>query len=474
MAESLTKKQAQDLSKKLMRKPKLVWDALSKTEQGKAMKFAEGYKTFLDNAKTERRAVAEAEKLALAAGFTPVEEAGANDLVYKVWKNKCIILARLGNRPVAGGLHIVASHIDSPRLDMKANPLYEDVDMAFFKTHYYGGIRKHQWFARPLALHGVAVNGKGESIDIRLGEDPNDPVFTVLDLLPHLARKLQAGKSLATAFEAERMNILLGSLPLGPEKTSDRFKLMAMNLLHEKYGLVEEDFLTAEIEAVPAGKAKDVGLDRSLIGAYGQDDRSCSYCAVQALMKLRKKPEFTGLAFLVDKEEIGSEGNTGAKSKFLETFIADLLELTGEGASARNIGSALMNSKALSGDVAPALDPDYQSVHEKNNAAKLGYGICMTKYTGSGGKSGASDAHAEHLGYVRKVFEDNKIVWQIGQLGKVDEGGGGTIAKFLAAHGMDVVDCGPPILGMHSPFEIGSKADMYMAFKAYAAFFEAG
>ena len=379
----------------------------------------------------------------------------------------------MGNRPVSEGMRIVASHVDSPRLDMKANPLYEETDMAFFKTHYYGGIRKYQWLARPLALHGVAVNKDGESIDILVGEDPGDPVFTVLDLLPHLARKVQAGKSLATAFEGEKLNILLSTLPLGPEKVSDRFKLMAMNLFHEKYGLIEEDFLTAEIEAVPAGKARDVGLDRSLVGAYGQDDRVCSYCAIQALFKMRKKPEYTCVAFLVDKEEIGSEGNTGAKSKFLESFVADLLEISGEGASTPNLNSAFMNSKALSGDVAPALDPDYQSVHEKNNAAKLGYGMCMTKYTGSGGKSGASDANAEHLGYVRKVFEDNKIIWQIGQLGKVDEGGGGTIAKFLATHGMDVVDCGPAILSMHSPFEIASKADVYMAFKAYGAFYQA-
>ncbi|MBI9076906.1 MAG: aminopeptidase [Desulfatibacillum sp.] len=472
MAGDMTKKQAQDLSKKLMRKSKLVWDELTKADRNKAMKFGDEYKTFLDNSKTERRAVATVEQLARKTGFFPVDEAGENGLVFRTWKNKCIALARLGVRPVTEGVHIVASHVDSPRLDLKANPLYEETDMAFFKTHYYGGVRKHQWFARPLALHGVAVDKDGKSIDIRLGEDPGDPVFTVLDLLPHLARKIQAGKTLAIAFEGEKLNILLGSLPLGPEKTPDRFKLMAMNLLHEKYGLVEEDFLTAEIEAVPAGQARDVGLDRSLIGAYGQDDRVCSYCAVRALLDAKSKPEFTSVVFLADKEEIGSEGNTGAKSRFLESFISDLLKLAGQGASSRDLTATLMASKGLSGDVAPALDPDYQSVHEKNNAAKLGYGMCMTKYTGSAGKSGASDANAEHLGYVRGIFEANKIVWQIGQLGKVDEGGGGTIAKFLATHGMDVVDCGPAILGMHSPFEIASKADIFMAYKAYGAFLQ--
>ena len=473
MAEDLTKKQAEELAKKINRKPLLLWDKLTRTEKTATDWFCEEYKLFLDSAKTERRAVSAVKKMAEAAGFTPIENSPGKGLVFQTWKNKCIALARLGVKPVEQGVNIVAAHIDSPRLDLKANPLYEEADMAFFKTHYYGGIRKHQWLARPLALHGTVIKEDGEPVDILLGEDPEDPVFTVLDLLPHLARKVQSGKPLVSAFEGEKLNILMGSRPLGPEKVKDRFKLMIMNLLHEKYGLVEEDFLTAEIEAVPAGKARDVGLDRSLVGAYGQDDRVCSFCAVRALLDEKSRPEYTSVVLLVDKEEIGSEGATGAKSRFVQNFLSQLIEASGAAPTSKAITQAFMSSRALSADVSPGLDPDYQQVHEKNNAAKLGYGICVTKFTGSGGKSGANDADAEYLGKVRQIFNSNKIVWQTGELGKVDEGGGGTIAKFLAAHGMEVVDCGPPLLAMHAPFEIAAKADVFMSYKAYKAFFKA-
>lgn len=475
MADKLTKKQAQDLSKKLIRTPTLVWDKLSKTEKNRAYAFCDDYKKFLDAAKTERKAVVEVTRLARQIGFTPLSKGPGKGLIFRTWKNKCMALARLGNQPIDKGVNIIAAHIDSPRLDLKANPLYQEADMAFFKTHYYGGIRKHQWLARPLALHGTVITRNGKSIDLCLGEDPDDPVFTILDLLPHLARKVQSTKRLAQAFPGEKLNILMGSHPLGPDKVTDRFKLMVLTLLHEKYGLIEEDFLTAEIEAIPAGYARDVGLDRSLVGAYGQDDRACSFCAVRALFNAKKAPDTTSVVFLVDKEETGSEGNTGAKSRFIEHFISDLLVASKIKTPSinRSLAKAMMSSRALSADVAPAFDPDYQQVHEKNNAARLGYGVCMTKYTGSGGKIAASDANAEYLGRVRRIFNANKIIWQTGEMGKVDEGGGGTIAKFLASHGMDVVDCGTPVLSMHSPFEIAAKADIYMTYKAYAAFFKA-
>jgi len=319
-------------------------------------------------------------------------------------------------------------------------------------------------------MHGKIIMKNGQEFDIEIGEDDNDPVFTISDLLPHLARKLQAGKKLAQVFPGEKLNLIAGSMPVGDLKIKERFKLNVLKYLYEKFKMVEGDFISAEIEVVPAGRARDVGFDRSLIGAYGQDDRICAFTSLKALQDL-KNPDRTGAAFFYDKEEIGSEGNTGAKSRLIEDFISDLLAVSGQATDERTLRKALFASSALSADVNGALDPDFQEVHEKRNAARLGHGICVTKFTGSGGKSGANDASAEYVGRLRKVFNDSRVVWQTGELGKVDEGGGGTVAKYLAEYGLEIVDCGPALLAMHSPMEISSKGDVYMTYKAYKAFF---
>lgn len=471
MEKAKTKKQAQDLQKKLSRSSKHVWDDLSDKQKKEAMAFCEGYKDFLSSAKTEREAVVWLAEKAAAAGFAPLSRKSEGRLFARSYDGKCLALARLGSAPEEKGLAMIAAHVDAPRLDLKQNPLYEDGGLAFLKTHYYGGIHKYQWLSRPLALHGRAHTANGEKLDLVIGEDPGDPVFTIVDILPHLAAEVYGGKTVARAFEAEKLNILCGSLPLGPDGVKERFKLSVLEYLHRRYNLSEEDLLCAELEMVPAGPARDVGLDRGLVGAYGQDDRICAFCAAEALFAL-KKTDNTCIAFFFDKEEIGSEGRTGAKSLIISDFVSDLLEKAGAGANERTLRKVFLKSRALSGDVVAALDPDYASVHEKRNAAKLGQGVCVTKFTGVRGKAGSNDASAEFLARVRKVFTENKITWQTGELGKVDAGGGGTIAKFLAGLGFEIVDCGPPLSSMHGPMEISSKADIYMSFLAYRAFFQ--
>jgi aspartyl aminopeptidase len=339
------------------------------------------------------------------------------------------------------------------------------------KTHYYGGIKKFQWLARPLAIHGKVIRADGSSLDIVVGEDDTDPVFTIADILPHLAKKVQYNKKVSDAFAAEKLNLMIGSLPFGDKDTKERFKLAALNLLHEKYGLIEEDFISAELEVVPAGKARDIGWDRGLTGAYGHDDRSCVFASLQAITDT-ESPQRTSLVLFFDKEEIGSDGATGAKSKFLENVLADILIAHGKKPLYHEIQKIFLNSRAISADGNGALDPDFQDVHEKRNAARLGYGVCLSKFTGSGGKYGANDANAEYVGWLRNLFNKKKVVWQTGELGKVDEGGGGTVAKFLALYGMEIIDCGPPILSMHSPFEIVHKGDIYMTYKGFRAFLE--
>ncbi|RPH90373.1 MAG: aminopeptidase, partial [Desulfobacteraceae bacterium] len=392
--------------------------------------------------------------------------------VFQTFKDKVLALAVLGKEPLAAGLRLIASHIDAPRLDLKQRPLYEEVDLAFFKTHYYGGIKKYQWLARPLALHGTVIKSNGEKIDLVIGEKPDDPVFTVSDLLPHLARKVQMEKKLSEAIEGEKLNILLGSLPLGPQEGKDRFRLAVMKILYDRFGMVEEDLISAELEAVPAEPARDVGLDRGIVGAYGQDDRVSAFCSLRAGLEVPPAKKNILLLFF-DKEEIGSEGNTSARAQIIESFLERLFFLKKEPFSRKVLVRTLAETRALSADVAGALDPDYQEVHEKRNAPRLGYGLCLTKFTGSGGKYGSSDAHAEYLFWVRSLFNHQEVIWQTGELGKVDEGGGGTIAKFLAALGMDILDCGTPVLSMHSPFELVSKADLYMTYKGYKAFLTA-
>jgi aspartyl aminopeptidase len=472
MTEKKTDKAIDALHKKMIRKPVLVWDRFTAAEKKRAFDFAEQYKRFLDEAKTERLAVAAIVRELEDHGFIDIGKAARKHRkIYGVYRGKAVAAAVIGSRPANAGLHLIGAHVDSPRLDLKQNPLYEEVDLAMLKVHYYGGIRKYQWLARPLALYGKIIRRDGSGVDIAIGDEPSDPVFTIADLLPHLARKSQDSKKLADVFEGEKLNLVAGSLPMGAGKNRDRFKLTVLNYLYDRYGMVEEDLVSAEIEAVPAGRSRDIGFDRSLIGAYGQDDRVCAYTLLRSLIEL-KQPEKTAVALFFDKEEIGSEGSSGAKSIIMEDFVSDLHQLTGEATDARTLRKTLARTSALSADVNGALDPDFQEVHEKRNAARLGYGVCITKFTGSGGKSGANDASAEFVGRVRGIFNHAGIVWQTGELGRVDEGGGGTIAKYLAEYGMDIVDCGPALLSMHSPFEISSKGDVYMTAKAYQAFFE--
>ncbi|MBA4394511.1 MAG: aminopeptidase [Desulfobacca sp.] len=472
MFKKLTTKEAQALGKRLAYQRRTVWDELPKAEEATVWELAEGYKAFLNASKTERETIAEISRRLLPAGFVPLDRSNPGDKVFQISKDKVLALAILGKEPLSLGLQVIASHVDAPRLDLKQQPLYEELDLAFFKTHYYGGIKKYQWLARPLALHGTILATGKKTINLAIGEKEQDPVFTVADLLPHLARKVQMEKKLSEAIEGEKLNILIGSIPLGPKDIKDRFKLAILHHLHQQYGLVEEDLISAELELVPAGPARDVGLDRGIIGAYGQDDRACVFSSLMAALEI-EKPARTVVVLFFDKEEIGSEGNTSARAQILEAFLPQLFSLKGESCSSQVLFQTLSASRAISADVAGAMDPDYQEVHEKRNAPRLGAGLCLTKFTGSGGKYGSSDANAEYIAWIRNLFNQNKIVWQTGELGKVDEGGGGTIAKFLAALGMEIVDCGTPVLSMHSPFELVSKADLYMTYKGYKTFLSA-
>ncbi len=472
----MNKNEIKKLKKAILNKATLVFDQLTRQQKTKTFEFSEEYKKFLDKSKTEREAVKQIVQAAKKRGFVNIDtlltkKQHSCNKVYKIFQNRCVAMAVFGKEDLVSGVNIIASHIDSPRLDLKQNPLYEDLSMGFLKTHYYGGIRKYHWLTLPLALHGTIITSKNETIDISIGEQPDDPVFTVTDLLPHLAGKTQNDKKISEVFQGEKLNLVAGSIPLGSDEEKERIKLGILNLLYEKYGIVEEDFVSAEIEAVPAQKARDIGFDRSMIGSYGQDDRICAYTTLKAILDIKQPANKTAIALFFDKEEIGSEGSSGAKSNFLEDFISDLLFLNGQNADNRTLRKTLINSSCLSADVNAAMDPDYKNVHEKMNAAKLGFGICMTKFTGSAGKSGSSDASAEFVGKIRQIFNKNSIVWQTGELGKIDEGGGGTIAKFIARYGMNVLDCGPAVLSMHSPFEISSKADVYMTYLGYKAFY---
>ena len=456
----------------LDRKP--VWDYLSDAQKEEVFALGEDYRNFLDAAKTEREAASEIRRRAEAAGFEALENTegplAPGGRYYRVHRNKAIALAVIGTEPLAAGTRLVVSHTDAPRLDLKQNPLYEEMDLALLKTHYYGGIRKYQWLARPLALHGKVVRADGSEVDILFGESESDPVLTISDLLPHLAANVQNDKKLAKAFEGEKLNLLCGSLPICEGEMKERFKLSVLHLLERRYGITEADFVSAEIEAVPAGKARDVGFDGSMVGGYGQDDRICAFASLSALLAV-ETPRKTAMALFYDKEEIGSEGDTGAKALFLESFTAALARREGRPEAMDTLIRIFESSEALSADVNAAVEPDYQSVHEKLNAARLGYGVCITKFTGVRGKAGSNDAGAEYLGRIRRIFEDGAVVWQTGELGKIDEGGGGTIAKFLAERGIETVDCGPALLSMHAPFEVSSKADLYMTRRAYESFF---
>ncbi len=458
-----------ELEKKLKFQGKLAWDRMEEKERKEAFRFAEGYKKFLDRAKTEREAVREILEAARKAGFREISRSGGGKSFFSLNKEKSIALALLGRSPLAEGLRIIVSHVDSPRIDLKQNPLYEDAELALFRTHYYGGIKKYQWVAIPLSLHGLVAKADGSVLPVRIGEDPDDPVFVINDLLPHLSGKSQDQKKLAEAIEGEKLTALAGSLPYPDGEAKERVKLRILELLHEKYGLVEEDFTSSELELVPAMKARDAGFDRSLIGAYGQDDRASAYTSLQAVLSLQNPPRPV-LALFVDKEEIGSEGNTGAQSLFIDEVVRGMIERSGESPTEARVKKILAHSQAISADVESALDPNYPEVHEKQNAGRIGYGVCLEKFTGHRGKAGASDARAEYVGEIRRIFNSRKVAWQMTEIGKVDEGGGGTVAKFLAIYGMDIIDCGVPVLSMHSPYEITSKVDIYEGFKAYRAF----
>ena len=455
--------------KELKWERRLVWDVVSDEEKSRIFEFADDYKKFLSANKTEREVVETFVSELKAHGFRDISEGG--DKVFMVNRGKALAAVAFGEKPLSEGVRIIASHIDVPRIDMKPVPLYEDTGIAMMDTHYYGGIKKFHWVARPLAIHGVVVKEDGRVVKVVFGESPDEPVLTIEDLLPHLARKAQYGKKIEEAIPGEKLNLIVGSIPLPDKEMKDRVKLAILKLLNDKYGIVEEDFISAEIEIVPAGPARDVGFDSSMVGGYGHDDRICAYTSLRAVLDVQN-PKWTVIALFFDKEEIGSDGNTGAQSHFVEYVIAKLFELQGKGDYFKVV-DALNHSEAISADVNAALDPDWKEVHEAKNAAKLGYGLPVTKYTGRGGKYTANDAHAEFVAKIRRIFNQAGVVWQPAEIGKVDEGGGGTVAKYLAKFGMDVIDAGPALLSMHSPFEIASKADLWMAYKGYKAFFEA-
>ncbi len=460
---------------KLFYKKNFIWEKLSSDERNEVFKLGDDYRAFMDASKTERLSVKEIVRRAEADGFVNFnskKDLKSGDKVYLVNKEKNVVLAVIGKESIENGMNIVGSHIDSPRLDIKQNPLYEEHGISLMKTHYYGGIRKYQWVTIPLAMYGTVVKADGEAIEISIGDNENDPVFCITDLLPHLAKD-QNDKKLGEAIEGEGLNVIIGSLPevCEDEKEAKKFKLNVLKILNEKYGMIEEDFQTAELEIVPAGKSRDVGIDRGMIIAYGHDDRVCAYTSLQAILNIENTDK-TAIALFADKEEVGSIGSTGMQSVFFNNMVAEMIALQNNGEYCElSLKRALANSSMLSSDVAAGVDPTYPQVSELQNSPVMGQGVAMVKYTGSRGKSGANDANAEYIGKLRKLFNDNGVIWQTAELGKVDQGGGGTIAYILANYNMDVVDFGVPVLSMHAPYELISKTDLYMAYKAYETFY---
>ena len=450
----------------ILYRPKNGWDRISAAQEGELKRYCEDYKKFLDNSMTEREAVDSAIAMAEAKGFKPFVrgmELKAGDKVYRSNRNKAIMLAVVGSQPLDQGANICAAHIDAPRLDLKPNPLYEESELAFFKTHYYGGLRKYQWVTIPLELHGVVVLKDGSTVKVVVGPAAGDPIFTIDDLLPHLGAE-QSKKPLSEAISGESLNLLIGSRPFADDEGSDRVKLAVMDILNQKYGIVEEDFISAELEVVPAFRASDVGFDRSLIGAYGHDDRVCGYAALAGLLDLEEVPAKTAVCMLADKEEIGSEGVSGMQSAAFDTFMSDLCD-----GQKVKLKACYERSFCLSADVTAAFDPNFPEVYEKRNSARINYGIGLSKYTGARGKSGSSDASAEVVAKVRATLDDAEVVWQMAELGKVDAGGGGTVACYMANRDIDTLDAGVPVLSMHSPFETVSKLDCYMTYAAMKA-----
>jgi len=465
-----TKTAGQQLAEKLFFTPKNCWEGVDQKTEKEIEAFAKSYREMLNRGKTEREFSSSAVDLLAKNGFkampaSPAKQLAPGTKVYEHIRGKALVCAVIGKKHPKEGINMLGAHIDSPRIDLKQNPLYEDSELALMDTHYYGGIKKYQWTAIPLAMHGVFIDSKGKETAIALGEDEDDPVFTITDLLPHLAQD-QMQKKATEVVEGEDLDILAGSRPFSDEKVKEKVKLRTLAILYEKYGIDEKSFTAAEIEFVPAFKARDLGFDRSMIGAYGHDDRCCAYPSLRAVMEIaaaKTPPEKTVLCYLSDKEEIGSCGNTGAQSWGLENFIAAI-------AGEENLRRCLSNSTMLSADVDAAFDPSYSGVFEKRNAAYMGKGPVLTKYTGARGKNGASDANAEFCARVQALWNKNKIPWQCGEMGKVDKGGGGTIALHAAKYGIEVLDCGIPVLSMHSPLEVISKIDLFITFKAYTVF----
>ena len=450
-----------------------LWKSYTEKEKEEIFKFAEEYKAYLDSAKTEREFVTITEAELQKKGFknvNDVKELKRGDKVYFNNRDKNLVAVIIGE-DVKSGINMIVSHIDSPRLDLKPNPVKEDEEFALLNTHYYGGIKKYQWAATPLALHGVVFLSNGEKVTLKIGENESDPVFSIPDILPHLAYNVQDDRKAREVIKGEELKLLFGNMPVTDENAKQAVKQFVLDKLKADYGIEYDDFFTAEIEIVPAGKLRDVGLDRSMIGGYGQDDRICAYTSLRAIYEI-ENPKKTIMVYLADKEEIGSEGSTSLKTTLPEYIVGKLLELTGEYKNDQVLRETLWNSKALSSDVTAGMNPLFKAAHDTENVARLSHGLAFVKYTGSRGKVQANDADAEFLQEIRRKFDENKVKFQSGGFGKVDEGGGGTVAKFLAYYGIRTIDAGPALLSMHSLFEISSKADLYETYRAYKVFFE--
>ncbi|MGN0194748.1 MAG: aminopeptidase [Pseudoramibacter sp.] len=468
---------AQSITKALGSQFKLGWKKLGPGEDQKVLDYGEKYKAFLNASKTERLCAENAVEMAKKAGFKSLDEviqAGealhSGDKIYALHRDKSVLLFRIGSMPLEQGMLVIGAHLDCPRLDLKPMPLYEDANIAYFKTHYYGGIKKYPWLTLPLALYGRVIQKDGKVIPIAIGDQPEDPVFCISDLLPHLSQKLNQ-KKVSDAFEGEQLNPMIASRPLSGEEDGTAIKATVLKYLNDHYGMTEEDFASAELEIVPAGQARDIGFDRSMILSFGQDDRICAYAALSAMLEAEDQPQRTQCVILADKEEIGSYGNTGMQSRFFENALAELAALQSDASNSLAVRRCLSRSFCLSADVTAAYDPNFPDTHDMHNATFFGKGVAVNKYGGARGKSGGSDANPEFIAKLRKCFDDNGVTWQLGEMGKIDLGGGGTIAYMLAAYDMEVVDCGTPILSMHAPWEQSSKIDAYMTYKAYRSFF---
>ena len=464
------KKELEELKEKLFDNKENGWNSVKNTED--IMNYADGYIQFMNMSKTEREIIKQSKKIAESNGFKNINECEslkAGDKVYYINREKSMYLAVIGKENIENGINIIGAHADSPRLDLKPNPLYEDGELAYLKTHYYGGIKKYQWTTIPLSIHGVICKANGEKVEVNIGEDENDPIFTITDLLPHLAQD-QMDKKLRNGINGEDLNLLVGSIPYDKD-IPEAVKLNILNILNKKYGMTERDFVSSELELVPAMKCRSMGFDESMVAGYGQDDKICVYTELTAIVDLKEVTNKTAVCIIADKEEIGSMGNTGMESHVFEYFMSEILNKLGVN-KPNLLEKVFCNSKMLSADVDAGFDPIYANVSDKNNAGFIGRGIALNKYTGARGKSGASDANAEFVAKVRRIFEENDVKYQVTELGKVDVGGGGTIAYILANKGIDVIDCGVPVLSMHAPYEVTSKLDLYEAYKGYSAFFK--